>query len=123
MAQVGWLSGDQLEKIRPFLPKERGVGPVDSAPKVWHGSIHVVSVIQKGLGWVMSQHVWPISNPLQGTTKNWAAFPFGMSSHHEKVSSGEGLPRPAGFSRRGRRQFSWCLTTVSGAGQTRVSWC
>ena len=64
MTQVGWLRGDQLERIRPFFPKERGVGPVD-ARRVWHGSIHVISAIQQGLGWGMTQHVWPISNPLQ----------------------------------------------------------
>ncbi len=42
---------------------------------------------------------------LKGTTKNWAASLSGMSSHHEKISPGEGLPRPASFSGGGRRQF------------------
>ncbi len=42
---------------------------------------------------------------LQGTTKNWAASLSGMSSHHEKISPGAGLPGPAGVFRGGKRQF------------------
>ncbi len=45
MAQLFWLSEEQVDGIRPFFPKERGVKWVDDR-KVLSGIIHV---IQKGL--------------------------------------------------------------------------
>ena len=48
VAQLLGLSAEQVDCIRPFFPKERGVRRVDDR-KVLRGIIHV---IQKGLRWV-----------------------------------------------------------------------
>ena len=48
MAQLLGLSGEQVDGIRPLLPKERGGKRVDDR-KVLSG---IIPVIQKGLGWV-----------------------------------------------------------------------
>ena len=48
VAQLLGLSAEQVDRIRPFFPKERGGKRVDDR-KVLRGIIHV---IQKGLRWV-----------------------------------------------------------------------
>ena len=45
MTHLFWLREEQMERIRPFFPKERGVPRVDDR-KVLSGIIHV---IQNGL--------------------------------------------------------------------------
>ena len=45
MTHLFWLREEQLERIRPFFPKEGGVSRVDDQ-KVLSGIIHV---IQNGL--------------------------------------------------------------------------
>ena len=45
MTHLFWLREDQMERIRPFFPKEHGVPRVDDR-KVLSGIIYV---IQKGL--------------------------------------------------------------------------
>ncbi len=40
MAQLFWLSGEQVAHIRPLFPKERGVKRVDDR-KVLSGIIHI----------------------------------------------------------------------------------
>ena len=62
MAQLFGLSAEQVARIRPLFPKERGVKRVDNR-KVLSGSI---PVIQKGLRWVDAPaRLWPPQNPLQ----------------------------------------------------------
>ena len=48
MAQLFWLSAEQVDGIRPFFPKERGVKRVEDR-KVLSG---IIPVIQKGRRWV-----------------------------------------------------------------------
>ncbi len=48
MAQLFWLSEEQVDRIRPLFPKERGGKRVDDR-KVLSG---IIPVIQKGLRWV-----------------------------------------------------------------------
>ena len=48
MAQLFWLSQEQVARIRPFFPKERDVKRMDDR-KVLSG---IIPVIQKGLRWV-----------------------------------------------------------------------
>ena len=48
MAQLFWLSQEQVARIRPFLSRERGGKRVDDR-KVLSG---IIPVIQKGLRWV-----------------------------------------------------------------------
>ena len=60
MAQLFGLSAEQVARIRPLFPKERGVKRVDDR-KVLSGIMHV---LQKGLRWVDSR-LWSPQNPLQ----------------------------------------------------------
>ena len=48
MAQLFGLSAEQVARIRPLFPKERGVKQVEDR-KVLSG---IIDVIQKGLRWV-----------------------------------------------------------------------
>ena len=48
MAQLLGLSAEQVDRIRPFFSKERGVKRVDDR-KVLNG---IIPVIQKGVRWV-----------------------------------------------------------------------
>ncbi len=60
MAQLFGLSAEQVARIRPLFPKERGVKRVDDR-KVLSGIMHV---LQKGLRWV-DIRLWSPQNPLQ----------------------------------------------------------
>ncbi len=61
-AQLLGLSAEQVDHIRPWFPKERGVKRVDDR-KVLSGIIHV---LQKGLRWVDALAVYgPPQNPRQ----------------------------------------------------------
>ena len=61
---AAWGGGDQPEKIRPLFPQGAWCRTC-GCPQGVAQHIHVISVIQQGVGWGMTQHVWPISNPLQ----------------------------------------------------------
>ena len=62
MAQLLGLSGEQVDGIRPLLPKERGGKRVDDR-KVLSG---IIPVIQKGLRWVDAPaRLWSPQNPRQ----------------------------------------------------------
>ncbi len=62
MAQLLGLSAEQVDGIRPLLPKERGVKRVEDR-KVLSG---IIPVIQKGMRWVDAPgRLWPPQNPLQ----------------------------------------------------------
>ena len=62
MARLFGLSAEQVDDIRPFFPKERGVKRVDDR-KVLSG---IIPVMQKGsaLGGCPGR-LWPPQNPLQ----------------------------------------------------------
>ena len=58
-----------------------------------------------------------VTHSLQGTTKNRATSLCGVSSHHDKVNPGEGLTRPAGFSKGGRGDFRTALQPLPAYGR------
>ncbi len=61
MAQLLGLSAEQVARIRPLFPKERGERVDDR--KVLSG---IIPVIQKGLRWVDAlAGLWSPQNPLQ----------------------------------------------------------
>ena len=62
MAQLLGLSAEQVDRIRPLFPKERGVKQGEDR-KVLSG---IIPVIQKGLRWVDAPgRRWSPQNPLQ----------------------------------------------------------
>ncbi len=66
MAQLLGLSAEQLDRIRPLFPKERGVKRVEDR-KVLSGIItchYHLSFRRGGAGW-MPGRLWPPQNPLQ----------------------------------------------------------
>ena len=68
-----WLSQEQLERIKPFFPKSRGVSRVDDR-KVLSGSIYVQ---RHGLRWVDAQ---PPIDPTKPSTTVSAAGQRRVSS-------------------------------------------
>ncbi len=68
MAQLFWLSAEQVDRIRPLFPKERGVKRVDDR-KVLSGIIHVV---QKGLRWVDAPAAYGPHKTLYNRFRRWS---------------------------------------------------
>ncbi len=62
MTQLFGSSAEQVDRIRPLFPKERGVKRVDDR-KVLSG---IIPVIQKGLRWVDAGRLWSPDWPHQG---------------------------------------------------------
>ncbi len=67
MAQVLELSGEQVDGIRPFFPKERGGKRVDDR-EVLSGIIHS---IQKGLRWVDAPAAYGPHKTLYNRFRRW----------------------------------------------------
>ena len=62
MSRLFWLTEDQVERISPFFPKERGVGRANDR-KVLSGIIYV---IKNGLQWADAPIEYgPAQNSLQ----------------------------------------------------------
>ncbi len=68
MAQLFWLSTEQVDRIRPLFPKERGVKRVDDR-KVLSGIIHV---IQKRLRWVDAPAAYGPHKTLYNRFRRWS---------------------------------------------------
>ena len=68
MAHLFWLSEKQMERIRPFFPKERGVPRVDDR-KVLSGIIHI---IQNGLRWVDAPSAYGPPKTLYNRFRRWS---------------------------------------------------
>ena len=66
MAQLLGLSKEQVARIRPLFPKERGEWVDDR--KVLSGIIHV---IQKGLRWGDAPAAYGPHNPLYNRCRRW----------------------------------------------------
>ncbi len=60
MAQLLGLSAEQVDRIRPFFPKERGGKRVDDRKMMWH-SYHAEGAALGGC----PGRLWPPQNPLQ----------------------------------------------------------
>ena len=68
MAQLFGLRQEQVDRIRPLFPKERGVKRVDDR-KVLSG---IISVIQKGLRWVDAPAAYDPHKPLCNRCRRWS---------------------------------------------------
>ena len=68
MTHLFWLREEQMERIRPFFPKERGVPRVDDR-KVLSGIIHV---IQNGLRWVDAPSAYGPPKTLYNRFRRWS---------------------------------------------------
>ncbi len=68
MAQLFGLSAEQVDRIRPFFPKERGMKPVDDR-KVLRG---IIPVIQKGLRWVDAPAAYGPHKTLYNRCRRWS---------------------------------------------------
>ncbi len=68
VAQLFWLSTEQVDRIRPLFPKERGMKRVDDR-KVLSGIIHV---IQKGLRWVDAPAAYGPHKTLYNRFRRWS---------------------------------------------------
>ena len=67
MAQLFGLSAEQVDRIRPLFPKDRGMKRVDDR-KVLSGSI---PVIQKGLRWVDAPAAYGPHKTLYNRCRRW----------------------------------------------------
>ena len=68
MGDLFWLSERQLERIKPFFPKARGVSRVDDR-KVLSGIIHV---LRYGLRWVDAPAVYGPHKTLYNRFRRWS---------------------------------------------------
>ena len=68
MAHLFWLGEHQLERIKPFFPKGRGVSRVDDC-KVLSGIIHV---LRYGLRWVDAPPVYGPYTSLYKRFRRWS---------------------------------------------------
>lgn len=68
MSHLFWLTVDQVERVKPFFPKERGVGRVDDR-KVLSGIIYV---IKNGLKWVDAPTEYGPRKTLYNRFRRWS---------------------------------------------------
>ncbi len=68
MAQLLGLSAEQVARIRPLFPKERGVKRVEDR-KVLSG---IIPVIQKGLRWVDAPATYGLHKTLYNRCRRWS---------------------------------------------------
>ena len=68
MAQLLGLSVEQVDRIRPFFPKERGVKRVDDR-KVLSG---IIPATQKGLRWVDAPAAYGPHKTLYNRCRRWS---------------------------------------------------
>jgi len=68
MSRFFWFTEEQIERIKPFFPKERGVGHVDDR-KVLSG---IVYVIKNGLQWVDAPAEYDPHKTLYNRFKRWS---------------------------------------------------
>ncbi len=67
IAQLFWLSAEQVDGLRPFFPKERGVKRVEDR-KVLSG---IIPVIHKGLRWVDAPAAYGPHKTLYNRCRRW----------------------------------------------------
>ena len=92
MAQLFWLSAEQVDRIRPFFPKERGVKRVDDC-KVLSG---IIPVIQKGLRWVDAPAAYGPHKTLYNRFRRWSdKGVFDLIFSELSASDSAELPYPA----------------------------
>jgi putative transposase len=68
MSRLFWLTEEQVERITPFFPKERGVGRANDR-KVLSGIIYV---IKHGLQWVDSPTAYGPNKTLYNRFRRWS---------------------------------------------------
>ena len=68
MSRLFWLTEEQVERIAPLFPKERGVGRADDR-KVLSGTIYV---IKNGLQWVDAPSEYGPHKTLYNRFKRWS---------------------------------------------------
>ncbi len=67
MAQLFWVSAEQIDRIRPLFPKERG-GKWGHDRKVLRG---IIPVIQKGQRWVDAPAAYAPHKTLYNRCRRW----------------------------------------------------